>query len=81
MMLGILPHPLPRRAGGRGTQLGRYQVHQGRPLPFVEIRARGDEGLVPWDGISLGELELRGPWVASAYHATHEGLTKEHGRP
>jgi hypothetical protein len=40
----------------------------GQPLPFVEIRARGDEGLVPWDGVSMGELEVRGPWVASHYY-------------
>ena len=25
-------------------------------------------GLVPWDGKSVGELEVRGPWVASAYY-------------
>src|SRR5215204_5949132 len=41
-----------------------YEAKQGYPVPFVEIRARGDEGLIPWDGESLGELEVRGPWVA-----------------
>lgn len=41
---------------------------QGAPLPFIEIRARAEDGsLVPWDGRSPGELELRGPWVASRY--------------
>jgi len=40
---------------------------QGVPAPFFEIRARGDEGLVPWDGVAMGELEVRGPTVASAY--------------
>jgi fatty-acyl-CoA synthase len=40
----------------------------GIPLPFVEVRARvGDED-VPWDGEAMGELEVRGPWVASAYY-------------
>ena len=34
----------------------------------VEVRARGGEGLVPWDGETMGELEVRGPSVASAYH-------------
>ncbi len=41
---------------------------QGPPIPFVEIRARGEEGLVPWDGTSLGELEVRGVAVASSYY-------------
>jgi len=41
---------------------------QGRPAPFVEIRARSDEGLVPWDGKTMGELEVRGPWIASGYY-------------
>ena len=44
-----------------------YRARQGRPIPFFEVRARGDEGLVPWDGRSQGELEVRGPWVARAY--------------
>jgi fatty-acyl-CoA synthase len=46
-----------------------YRVRQGTPSPFVEIRARDDEGeLVPWDDKTMGELEIRGPWVARAYH-------------
>ena len=40
---------------------------QGPPIPFVEIRARGADGLVAWDGATMGELEVRGPSVASAY--------------
>ena len=35
---------------------------------MVEIRARSEEGLVAWDGATMGELEVRGPWVASAYY-------------
>ena len=23
---------------------------------------------MPWDGTTMGELEVRGPWVASAYY-------------
>ena len=45
-----------------------YRAMQGTPVPLVEIRARGDEGLVPWDGKSMGELEVRGPWISSAYY-------------
>ncbi len=51
-------------------ELYRYRSRQGTPLPFVEIRARGERGLVPWDGATMGELEVRGAWVASAYYNT-----------
>ena len=43
------------------------RAQQGPPIPFVEIRARGAEGFVPWDGESMGELEVRGPSISSAY--------------
>ncbi len=46
-----------------------YRIRQGRPAPFVELRVRGDDGeLVAWDDETMGELEVRGPWVAAAYH-------------
>jgi len=54
------------------TQLD-YVAMQGLPLPFVELRAKTDDGQdVPWDGETMGELEVRGPWVASAYYETPE---------
>ena len=53
-----------------------YKAKQGYPVPFVEVRARGDEGFAPWDGESLGELEVRGPWVASSYYEAPEGADK-----
>lgn len=46
---------------------------QGIPLPFVEVRVRDFDGHeVPWDGESMGELEIRGPWVAAGYYETPE---------
>ncbi|MBX9792066.1 MAG: long-chain fatty acid--CoA ligase [Pirellulales bacterium] len=50
-----------------------YRAKQGRPVPLVEIRARGDNGIVPWDGRSVGELEVRGPWIAASYFNCPEG--------
>jgi fatty-acyl-CoA synthase len=42
---------------------------QGRPVPFVELRLVDDGGdEVPWDGRSTGEIEVRGPWIASSYY-------------
>jgi fatty-acyl-CoA synthase len=56
----------------------RYRIRatQGLPGAFIEVRARGDEGFVPWDGESMGELEVRGPWVSGAYFNTEEGSDK-----
>jgi fatty-acyl-CoA synthase len=46
-----------------------YRARQGRPSPLVELRVRGDDGeLVEWDDQAMGELEVRGPWVAASYH-------------
>jgi fatty-acyl-CoA synthase len=49
-----------------------YRAKQGLPCSLIEIRARNENGLVPWDGLTLGELEIRGPWVASAYYNSDE---------
>jgi fatty-acyl-CoA synthase len=50
-----------------------YIAMQGRPLPLVELRNRDVDGnILPWDGESMGELEVRGPWVAAGYYDTPE---------
>jgi fatty-acyl-CoA synthase len=48
----------------------KYAVRcrQGWPLPFVEMRTVGPEGEAPWDGETVGELQVRGPWVAASYY-------------
>jgi fatty-acyl-CoA synthase len=48
------------------------QVHirakQGIPAALVQVRGVDESGQeVPWDGKTQGELQVRGPWVASAY--------------
>jgi fatty-acyl-CoA synthase len=48
------------------------RAKQGVPLPYFEVRAVSDEGEVPWDGSTMGELEVRGPWVAARYHDASE---------
>jgi fatty-acyl-CoA synthase len=52
-------------SGAEQRNAGRLK--QGRPAPFVELRAVNAEGEVPWDGQTLGELHVRGPWVAESY--------------
>jgi fatty-acyl-CoA synthase len=53
--------------GGDDATLG-IRATQGYPAVFVETRHTDDTGkVIAWDGTSMGELEVRGPWVASSY--------------
>ena len=53
------------------------RARQGRPLPWVELRLVGaGEQEVPWDGESTGEIEVRGPWIASRYFRDESGDEK-----
>jgi fatty-acyl-CoA synthase len=66
---GALPHDLAHI-----DQEAKFDLMAlaGIPLPFVEVRVRAGDDEVPWDGESMGELEVRGPWVASGYYDTPE---------
>jgi fatty-acyl-CoA synthase len=67
--LGTISQVPPDMADSPAETTYRYRAKQGRPAPFVEIRARNENGIVAWDGVTMGELEVRGPWVASAYYS------------
>ncbi len=67
---------IPARLTGKPkSEQYDFQTRQGRPCPLVEIRARNENGLVPWDGLSMGELEVRGPWIASGYYNRPDAAT------
>jgi len=55
-----------------------YRSATGRVVPLVELRLMGDEGEVPWDGESTGEVEVRGPWIAADYYEDPSGADKFH---
>ena len=41
----------------------------GVPAPLVELRLRGDDGHdQPMDGHSVGEIQVRGPFITGSYH-------------
>jgi fatty-acyl-CoA synthase len=51
----------------------QYRYTQGRPPASVHARLINDDGNeVPWDGESVGELEVRGPWIAASYYRQDE---------
>ena len=51
------------------TEQYRYRATQGLPVPGIELRGIHESGTeIPWDGTTMGELQVRGPWVISAYY-------------
>jgi len=65
--LGSVAHP---PAWATGEDAWRYRVTQGQFPPLVRHRLVDDEGdVVPDDGESLGELEVKGPWITASYYA------------
>ncbi len=55
--------------GAEGGEYWRYRASQGRLVAGVEGRIVGDGDVVlPRDGESVGEIQVRGPWVTSRYY-------------
>jgi fatty-acyl-CoA synthase len=45
-----------------------YRVKAGRVVAGVELRVTADDGTVlPRDGKTIGEFEIRGPWITGSY--------------
>jgi fatty-acyl-CoA synthase len=46
-----------------------YRAKQGYPVAGVDLRIVDDAGNEqPWDGQSMGEIQVRGPWVIRSYY-------------
>ena len=64
--LCALSHP-PRDFEGADETV--WRAKSGRPVPAVEVRVVGESGeCLPHDGETVGELQLRGPWITGGYH-------------
>ena len=72
--LGSVAHPPP---GAEGEEHWSYRSTAGRLIPLVEARLVADDGeILPWDGESTGELQVRGPWIARTYYEDPEADAK-----
>jgi fatty-acyl-CoA synthase len=66
--LGVINTPLPEHAGEDAAATLQRKLKQGRGLWGVDLRIVGDAGeVLARDGKSPGKLQVRGPWVSSAY--------------
>lgn len=41
---------------------------QGLTMPLIDTRVVNEDGEVPWDGKTMGEITIRGPWIAGEYY-------------
>jgi fatty-acyl-CoA synthase len=66
--VGTIAHVKKHLEGQSDESTLALKATQGYPVPFVETRHVDDMGVIlAWDGKSMGELEVRGPWVAASY--------------
>ena len=66
--LGAVASLSVEQAGRPQAEQMALKLKQGAAPFGVEMRITGPDGRpLPWDGIARGELEVRGPWIASGY--------------
>jgi fatty-acyl-CoA synthase len=52
-------------------------ARQGYVVAGVSLRiVDADDEVVPWDGQTVGEIQVRGPWVAAAYYNSPESADR-----
>jgi len=67
--VGTLTTLKPKFAALPPEERYRYKVKQGRPIYTVDLKIVDAEGTVqPHDGVAMGEILARGPWIISGYY-------------
>jgi len=66
--MGVINTALACHADEDAAEAAARKLKAGRGLWGVELRIVGEAGeVLPRDGVSAGRLQVRGPWVSSAY--------------
>jgi fatty-acyl-CoA synthase len=72
--IGTMSSLSPLQAALADEQKLEHVMRQGRPLAGVRLRIVDVDGApLPWDGETFGELQVRGPWVCTAYLGDEPG--------
>ena len=69
--LGTASYIKPELQGVGEDERFKLYATAGVPIPLMDIRIMGDDNAErPWDGESLGEIQVRGTTIAGGYHDT-----------
>jgi acyl-CoA synthetase (AMP-forming)/AMP-acid ligase II len=69
--LGTASYIKPELQGVDEDARFKLYATAGVPIPLMDIRIMGDDNAErPWDGESLGEIQVRGTTIAGGYHDT-----------
>jgi fatty-acyl-CoA synthase len=67
--LGTISYLKPELQNVGEDEKFRRLAMAGVPAPIMDIRLIGNDGKEqPWDGVSVGEIQVRGPFIAGSYH-------------
>ena len=67
--LATVSYPRAELAGAGADERYRRAAMAGVPVPLVDLRIRAHgAGDAPLDGRSMGEIQVRGPFITASYH-------------
>ena len=67
--IATISYPRAEVRGADANERFRRAAMAGVPVPLVDLRVRGGDGTdLPWDGTSVGEIHVRGPFITGSYH-------------
>ena len=66
--LATLSYIKPELSGVSEDEQFRLAATAGVTAPLVELRLVGDVGVAPWDAKTVGEVQVRGPFITGSYY-------------
>ncbi len=74
--LATLSYIKPELSGASEDEQFRLAATAGVTVPLVELRLVGDDGIAPHDGKSVGEVQVRGPFITGSYYNVANDASK-----